>query len=82
VPTVLRFGGLRVVVYPNDHRPAHMHVIGAGREAVFNLNCTSGPVEIRENYGFSGRSLSRILLALTENLKDLCKEWEKIHGIA
>jgi hypothetical protein len=38
VPTVLRIGGLRVVIWPNDHRPAHVHVKGAGGEAVFNLN--------------------------------------------
>jgi hypothetical protein len=53
VPTVLRFGGLRVVIYPNDHRPAHIHVIGSDAEAVFNLNCPAGPVMLRENYGFS-----------------------------
>ncbi|WHZ20694.1 MAG: hypothetical protein OJF55_002843 [Rhodanobacteraceae bacterium] len=28
MPTILRLGGLRVVIYPNDHRPAHVHVIG------------------------------------------------------
>src|SRR5437868_3887052 len=38
MPTVHRFDGLRVVIYPNDHRPAHVHVIGAGGEAVFFLN--------------------------------------------
>jgi hypothetical protein len=26
MPTVHRFDGLRVVIYPNDHRPAHVHV--------------------------------------------------------
>ena len=50
MPTVLRFDGLRAVVYPNDHRPAHVHVIGRGCEAVFDLNCLAGPVELRENY--------------------------------
>jgi hypothetical protein len=39
MPTVLRFAGLRVAIYPNDHRPAHVHVIGKGCEAVFNLHC-------------------------------------------
>jgi hypothetical protein len=52
VPTVLGFDGLRVGIYPNDHRPAHVHVIGRGCEAVFNMNCGIGPVELRENYGF------------------------------
>ena len=40
--TVERIGGLRVVIYPNDHRPAHVHVIGKGYEAVFKLNCPKG----------------------------------------
>ena len=38
MPTVLIIGGWRVVIYPNDHRPAHVHVIGGGCEAVFNLS--------------------------------------------
>ena len=44
MPTVLRFGGLRVVVYPNDHRPAHVHVIGKEHEALYELNGSTGMV--------------------------------------
>ena len=51
MPTVLRLYGLRVVVYPNDHSPAHVHVLGNGCEAVFNLRCPGGPPELRENTG-------------------------------
>jgi Domain of unknown function (DUF4160) len=57
VPTVMRFDGLRVAVYPNDHRPAHVHVIGRDCEAVFNLNCPAGPPDLRENYGFPTREV-------------------------
>jgi len=42
MPRVDVIDGLRVVVYPNDHRPAHVHVIGNGCEAVFKLNCPMG----------------------------------------
>jgi hypothetical protein len=48
------------VVYPNDHRPAHVHVIGPGAEAVFNLNCPTGPPELRESFGFSIAAANRI----------------------
>jgi hypothetical protein len=41
VSTVLRIGNLPVVIYPNDHRPAHVHVIGADGEAVFVLSCAA-----------------------------------------
>jgi len=50
LPTIGTITGLSVVVYPNDHRPAHVHVIGGGREAVFVLNCPKGPPVLRENY--------------------------------
>ena len=82
VPTVRRLDGLRVVVYPNDHRPAHVHEIGRGCEVVFNLNCPAGPVELRENYGFPSRELGHVRVVLTANVEPLCREWEHIHGIA
>jgi hypothetical protein len=71
-----------VTIYPNDHRPAHVHVIGADCEAVFSLGCPSGPVELRENYGFRSRQISRIEVTLTGHMEDLCQAWEEIHGIA
>ena len=80
MPTVLRIGTLRVVIYPNDHRPAHVHVIGQGCEAVFDLRCPNGPPELRENYRFGSRELNRLEAALSANLAVLCGEWERIHG--
>jgi hypothetical protein len=80
MPTVLKIGGIRVVIYTNDHRPAHVHVIGEGHEAVFNLNCPKGPPDLRENYGFSKAKLNAIAQALAKNLALLCKRWGEIHG--
>ena len=69
------------MIYPNDHRPAHVHVIGRGHEALFQLNCPAGPVELRENYRFSRREISKIETGLTEHVDELCRAWEEIHGI-
>jgi hypothetical protein len=82
VPTVLGFEGLRIMIYPNDHRPAHVYVIGRGCEAVLNLNCTAGPVGLRENYGFWRREIRRIVVVLVQRLVELCRAGEQIHGIA
>lgn len=81
LPTIFRFDRLRVVIYPNDHRLAHVHVTGRGCEAVFNLHCPAGPVELRENYGFSRREIGRISSVLTNHLEELCSAWERIHEI-
>ena len=80
MPTVVAFLGLRVVIYPNDHRPAHVHVIGNGNEAVWNLDCPDGPVELRELYGFGRAEVARIKTELRRNLASLCAERERIHG--
>ncbi len=80
MPTVDRIDGLRVVIWPNDHRPAHVHVIGAGGEAVFDLRCPDGPPELREVYGFRLAEVARIERELAGRLGRLCKEWSNIHG--
>lgn len=80
MPTVLRFFGLRVVIYPNDHKPAHVHVIGNGCEAVFKLNCPEGPPELRENYGFSSKDLGDIAEELAKHMGVLCEKWREIHA--
>ena len=82
MPTVLRIDGLRVVVYPNDHRPAHVHVIGSECEAVFFLNGPGGPPELRENFGFSAKEVRHIKNRLNAHLNLLCDEWGRIHGEA
>src|SRR3546814_7477155 len=79
MPTVLRIDGLRVVIYPNDHRPAHVHVKGADGEAVFILHCTDGPPELRESYGFKLPALGGIKDALQAALAALCAERSEEH---
>ncbi|MGD0634320.1 MAG: DUF4160 domain-containing protein [Beijerinckiaceae bacterium] len=80
MPTVLRIGGLRAVIYPNDHRPPHIHVLGAGTEAVFILNCPLGPPALRGSFGFTTAELNRIAAALAVELTILCAEWERVHA--
>ena len=77
---MLRAGRLRAVIYPNDHRPGHVHVIQTGREAVFILHCPDGPPELRENYGFSLQALRKIKRILAAHLGHLCQRWRAIHG--
>jgi hypothetical protein len=79
MPTVDMIGSLRVVIFPNDHRPAHVHVIGKGHEAVFRLHGPEGAPELRENYGFPASELTKIKAALTERRAHLCAKWSEIH---
>ena len=80
MPTVLREPPLRAVLDPNDHRPAHAHVMGPGAEAVFDLRCPLAPPLLRESLGFSATQIGRIRRWLTQELKLLCERWRNLHG--
>lgn len=69
-----------MVIYPYNHRPGHVHVIGSDYEAVFNLHCPDGPPELRENYGFSQKELGKIAGELGANLATLWESWRSVHG--
>lgn len=79
MPTILTIFSLRVVIYPNDHRPAHVHVVGPDCEAVFNLHCPKGPPKLRENYGFPRKDIAKIVHELSANLAVPCQQWSQIH---
>lgn len=80
MPTLMRMDGLRVVIYPNDHSPPHVHVIGSGGEAIFTLHCPDGPPTLRECFGFSGTLARHIARNLQPHLSVFCDHWKAIHG--
>ena len=80
MPTVLRIRGVRVFIYPDDHRPQHVHLFAAGKEAVFELNCPDGSPTLRDNKGFSLVETRRLSTALEPHVTMLCQAWETIHG--
>jgi hypothetical protein len=80
MPTVLRFGAFRVMIYLNDHRPAHVHVIAGENSAIYNLNCPAGPAELRHNFGLSTRELRDARDGLVGQVEMLCSRWREIYG--
>ena len=81
MPTVLPvYKGWRVVIYPNDHLPPHVHVIGAEEHARFELLCDLGQVRLLSNIRFGLGQLKLIEAYLLNHLARLCSEWGRIHG--
>jgi len=70
------------MLYTNDHRPAHVHVWDAGRQALFNLNCPAGPVELRENFGFPWSEVNELARLLQPHVPALCARCKTMHGLA
>jgi Domain of unknown function (DUF4160) len=76
MPTVLRIDGLRVVIYPNDHPPAHVHILGPGWVVVIDLI----ELKVRECIGCDEREARRILRLIAGHQGTLMDGWRRFHG--
>jgi hypothetical protein len=79
--TVLRAHGLRVIIFTNDHLPAHVHVVGDG-EAKIDLLGPAGAPRLVWADGMSRAEVRRALHIVTEAQAFLLARWEEIHGRA
>ncbi len=77
--TVLRAHGLRVVIYANDHRPAHVHVFGDG-EAKIDLLGADGAPDLVWADGMTRGEVRRAMRVVAEQRTFLVARWEDIHG--
>ena len=81
MPTVLPvLKCLRVVIFPNDHLPPHVHVIGPEEHARFELLCDLGQVRLLSTIRFGQGELRLIETYLLSHLAHLCRECGRIHG--
>ena len=79
MPTLLLVGGYRIVVYPNDHGPAHLHVVGDGH-AKFLIGSAPDDVRLFEQEGISARDLRRIAEAIIDRHRECLAGWRNYHG--
>ena len=77
--TVLRAHGLRVVIYANDHRPAHVHVFGDGEAKIDLLGPGGGPGLVWAD-GMTRGEVRRAVRLVAEQQAFLLARWEDIHG--
>lgn len=77
--TVLRADGLRIVIYTNDHQPAHVHVFGDG-EAKINLLGPGGTPDLVWADRMTRGELRRAMRVVIEHQAALLQRWEDIHG--
>lgn len=74
-PTLFRIGGIRVIIYTKEHKPAHVHLVAPNAEAKIELK-TWRIVQCR---GFSEKALNRIMGFLRTHEQELMEAWNEIH---
>jgi Domain of unknown function (DUF4160) len=77
--TVLRSGAFRIVIFVDDHEPAHVHVFGDG-EAKINLVGNEGAPELIWAVGMKRTEIRRAMGIVVDSRDALLSRWREIHG--
>lgn len=78
MPCILYFGGFRIVIYPNDHLPPHVHVMGTNWEIKLSLG--SPPQLLGVKGSPTKGDLRKALTVVSEQTDELMNAWRNIHG--
>jgi hypothetical protein len=80
MPRVLTQGGFRVMIFLNDHAPAHVHVFDADGQVIINLGGEDEGPSVRENREMRIRNARRALRLVEDHQVVLLAEWRRWHG--
>ena len=81
----LRLGGVRLVIYSNDHPPRHVHGFHGETEAIVDLR-RDRAVALANRDGAvrpanaKKSDVKKILKAAAERFDELAALWESMHG--
>jgi Domain of unknown function (DUF4160) len=80
MPQVLRQNGFRVVIYPNDHLPSHVHVFKGSGEVRINLGDEDvSPTLMTITGQISDKDVAKAFYLVKEHQANLLAQWRKIH---
>lgn len=77
--TIFRAHGLRVVIYLDDHEPAHVHVFGDGHAKINLIGPGDGP-ELVWVEGMKRAEVRQAVRLVAERRDDFLARWREIHG--
>jgi hypothetical protein len=80
--TVFRVRRFRIVIYSNDHPPAHVHAIGPECDARIALGEEGEHPRLMTNDGLTRAELEEVLTEIGEQVDVLRLRWREIHGDA
>ena len=76
MPTIIKQDGFRVVIWPNDHLPPHVHVFKSDAEVKITL-IESNVFNVEGK--ISNKDLVKALNLVIERKVELLERWKEIH---
>lgn len=80
MPTVMRIGRYRLVIFLNDHSPAHVHVVSGEGRAKIDLPGTDQAPMLVEVEAIGKADMRRIMAKVSEQQEYLIARWRELHG--
>jgi hypothetical protein len=77
--TIYRAHGLRIIIFTDDHEPAHVHVFGDG-QAKINLIGPDGFPALVWAEGMKANDLRRAVQLVRDQREEFLAKWREIHG--
>ncbi|CFX24473.1 conserved protein of unknown function [Candidatus Filomicrobium marinum] len=77
--TIHRAHGLRVIIFTDDHEPAHVHVFGDGH-AKINLIGPDGAPALVSTEGMKRSDVRRAMQIVRDQQEQFLARWRQIHG--
>ena len=77
--TIHRAHGLRIIIFTDDHEPAHVHVFGDG-QAKINLVGPDGVPVLVWAEGMKANDLRRAMKLVRDQQEQFLAKWREIHG--
>lgn len=74
-----REGGLRFIVFTDDHPPPHVHVVGDGRAKIVLAGADGAP-ELVYNDGLKAGDLRKAMRIVAERQAAMLERWNDYHG--
>lgn len=77
--TIYRAHGLRIIIYTDDHEPAHVHVFGDGQAKINLIGPDGSPVLVWAR-DMKGNEIRRAVQVVREQQELFLAKWREIHG--
>ena len=77
--TIYRAHGLRVIIFTDDHEPAHVHVFGDG-QAKINLVGPDGVPDLVWAEGMKANDLRCAMQMVRDQQEQFLAKWREFHG--
>ncbi len=77
--TIIRQSGFSVIIYKDDHPPAHVHIIGGGRAKIILVGADGSP-ELSGAVGLTAGEVRKVMKIVHNEQFLLLRKWKEIHG--